>query len=71
MKIVKKIILIFFYFFYNINNSANSNIEIKYKIDDEIITNIDIIDEKNYLIFLRPNLKKLSKEEIKKYQKIH
>ena len=39
-------------------------LKIKYKIGDEIITNIDILNEKNYLIFLRPNLKNLKKKEI-------
>ena len=58
--------LIFFLFFITLNFSANSKILIKYKVDDEIITNIDIIDEKNYLLFIRPNLKKLSDKEITK-----
>ena len=40
-----------------INASAtNLEIDIKYKVNDEIITNLDIIEEKNYLIFLRPTL---------------
>ena len=43
---------------------AYSKIEIKYKIDNEIITNLDILEEKKYLIFLRPNLKNLSKVEL-------
>ena len=44
--------------------NAYSKIEIKYKIDNEIITNLDIIEEKKYLTFLRPNLKNLSKVEL-------
>ena len=43
-----------------------SEVQIKYKIDDKIVTNIDILDEKKYLIFLRPNLQKLSDSEITK-----
>ena len=43
---------------------CNSEIQIKYKIDDKIVTNIDILEEKKYLIFLRPNLAKLSENEI-------
>ena len=43
---------------------AYSKIEIKYKIDNEIITNLDILEEKKYLIFLRPNLKNLSEFEL-------
>ena len=36
------------------------------KIGDEIITNIDIQDEENYLIFLRPKLSSLPKKELVK-----
>ena len=44
-------------------------IEIKYKIDEEIITNIDILNEKKYLIFLRPNLKSISHKELSQIAK--
>ena len=57
-------ILFFFLFFSSKLNALNSNIDIKYKIDDEIITNIDIQDEKNYLLFLRPKLSSLPKKEL-------
>ena len=57
-------ILIVFIFFQN--NELNGSIKIKYKIGDEIITNIDINNEKNYLIFLRPELRNLSNKEILK-----
>ena len=43
---------------------AQSKIEIRFKIGDEIVTNIDIIEEKKYLIFLRPNLKNISKSYV-------
>ena len=46
------------------SNILQAQIKIKYKIGEEIITNIDIINEKNYLTFLRPNLKELSTNEI-------
>ncbi len=46
------------------SNILQAQIKIKYKIGEEIITNIDIINEKNYLTFLRPNLKELSSNEI-------
>ncbi len=58
------IILVSFLIIFSSNLSAK--IQIKYKIGDEIITNIDVFDEKNYLIFLRPNLKDLSQTEILK-----
>ena len=47
-----------------ITHNLNAKIKIKYKIDDIIITNIDIINEKNYLIFLRPDLKNINENEI-------
>ena len=46
------------------HSNSSIKIDIKYKIDNEIITNLDILDEKKYLIFLRPNLKNLSEIEI-------
>ena len=62
---MNKFLLIVFLIFINLSNDAlKAEIQIKYKINDEIITNIDIFNEKNYLIFLRPNLKKLSSNEI-------
>ncbi len=64
MLLIKKIFFIFFINLFLANASAE--IEIKYKIGDEIITNFDILNEKNYLIFLRPSLKNLSTDEILK-----
>ena len=52
--------LIFVYF----NQFAlASNIEIKVKIHDDIITNFDIESEKKILIFLNPKLKELEKSK--------
>ena len=47
-------------------NEINAKVNIKYKVGDQIITNLDILDEKNYLIFLRPELKEISEKEILK-----
>ena len=58
----KNIFYLLFFIFCTTFSSANINI--KYKIGDEIITNYDIINEKNYLVFLRPNLSKLSEKEL-------
>jgi len=58
-----KIIIIFFSFFLNLNVNS-SLVEIKVKIDDEIITNLDIENEENYLTFLNPKLKNLDKEKV-------
>ncbi len=45
-------------------NFSYAEFKIKYKIDEDIITNYDIYSERDYLIFLRPNLKELSDKEI-------
>ena len=58
-----QLLIVFFSFFLNLN--ANSNvIEIKIKIHDEVITNLDIENEINYLTFLNPKLKDLDKEKV-------
>ena len=57
--------LIFFLIFFKCSVSF-SQIQIKYKIGEEIITNVDILNERKYLIFLRPGLKELPQEEIVK-----
>ena len=44
--------------------TTSSEIKIKYLVDDVIITNFDIEDEKNYLLFINPNLKELKNNEI-------
>ena len=60
---LKIYVVIFFLIFFK-NSISYSQIQIKYKIDEEIITNIDILNERKYLIFLRPSLNKLPKEEM-------
>ena len=47
----------------------DAKIYIKYKIGDQIITNFDIENEINNLIFFRPSLEKLSKDELNKIAK--
>ena len=57
--------IILFFFFINIStNLVSANIKIKYKINNDIITNTDIDNEKNYLLFIRPSLKSLPNKEI-------
>ena len=68
---IKNIILKFVYIFILIFLSlscANSENKIKaeLQIGDEILTNIDFLNEKNYLIALNNNLKTLPKNQIKK-----
>ena len=62
--IKKKISNIFFiavFIFFLIINVSKSFEEIKilYKIDDKIITNLDVVNEYNYLISLNNDLKNL------------
>ena len=62
MILKKKIIFLLLIFLFNVN--FNTDIEIKFKVDNQIITNFDIFDEVNYLIFIRPELSKLKKKEL-------
>ena len=48
---------------------ANSEIFIVAKINQEIITNVDLNFEKRYLVSLNPNLKKLDENQINEYAK--
>ena len=57
------IIIIFFSIFINLNLHSNV-VEIKVKIQDEVITNLDIENEINYLTFLNPKLKNLDIEKV-------
>tara|TARA_S200000501_G_scaffold367397_1_gene403664 strand:+ start:775 stop:1707 length:933 start_codon:yes stop_codon:yes gene_type:complete len=53
-------ILILLIILLNFNKYSNANlIDIKVKVQDEIITNLDIQNEKRYLFFLNPKLKEL------------
>ena len=58
----KLFIIILLVFFINFNIQAE--IKIKFKVGEDIITNIDILKEKNYLIFFRPDLSKLNGKDI-------
>ena len=64
MKKINFIICLIFFLFNSFY--AHSNIKIKYKIENQIITNVDILEEERYITFLRPNLKNISKDEISK-----
>ena len=52
-----------------ISYKLDAKIYIKYKVGDQIITNFDIENEIKNLIFFRPNLEKLSKDELDKIAK--
>ena len=64
----KKIVFFFTIIILNFSfEIANSKIFIKAKVNNEIITNIDVKNEKNYLLALNPNLRRLSEENINRY----
>ena len=67
---MKKLLFIFFFsFLFIINAKSESNISIEVKVNNEIITNLDIIDEINYLIALNNNLKNVEKKKLRLYAK--
>ena len=68
INILKRCCLILIFFCFQTNLSSYEN-KIIYKIDNEIITNLDLENEIIYLTALNPNLKKLSKDEIAQISK--
>ncbi len=63
LKIILIIQTFFLILFFQLEAKSIQN-KIIFKINNEIITSIDIEDEKNYLIALNPNLKNLTENEI-------
>ena len=66
----KNIYFIILFFFLLSENLSSLENKIIFKINNEIITYIDVENEKNYLIALNPNLKKLKYNEIIEVTKI-
>ncbi len=69
MKIKFFFTLLISYFFYTSAIISEEKIFIELTIDNEIVTNVDINKEKDYLIALNNNLKNLEKEQIYKISK--
>ena len=64
----KKIVVFFTLIILNFSfEIANSEIFIKAKVNNQIITNIDVKNEKNYLLALNPNLRSLSEKNKNRY----
>ena len=61
-----KSIYIFLLSFFLVNNLNAQNVFIEYKVNDKIITNIDIKIEEQYLVSLNPKLESLDKDLKKK-----
>ena len=60
-KVFTYILMIYFQFIFN---AISNEIKIKYKINDSIITNYDVLEEINYLVSLNNNLTQLNEEEL-------
>ncbi len=61
-----KLSIFYIIFLLLFSNNVFCNIKIKYKIENEIITNFDILNEGRYLIALNNNLNKLKKSDLNK-----
>ena len=61
---IKKIFITLLFFFITTNLFAGSKIVISLIINNEPITNLDVIEEANYLAALNPSIKNLNKREI-------
>lgn len=66
---IKKLIFILLVLLQSEKIAISNEANIKIKINNEIITNIDIQTELNYLINLNPNLKNISKDTLYKISK--
>ena len=62
--ITNKIFLFFIIFFFQVYLSNSSEVKIVYKVNNEILTNIDIQNEGKYLLIINTNLKNLNKNEL-------
>ena len=66
MNKIKYILFVVFFLIINLNVYAAS-IKIIVKVDNEIITNLDIKNEKKYLMALNPKLKNLADNKLERY----
>ena len=64
LKLVSSLIIFLNVLFISNNSIAAQKIQIIYKINNSLITNIDINDEFNYLISLNSKLNNLDKNEV-------
>ena len=63
------LLIISILYFYTINLSFSFEVKIKAEVNNEIITNIAVENEKKYLIFLNPKLKELKSKDIQNIAK--
>ena len=60
----KKLFFFLIIFFFQINSIDSSEIKIVTKVNNEILTNLDIENETKYLLILNTNLKNLNKNDL-------
>ena len=60
----KEIFFFLIIFFFQINSINSSEVKIVTKVNNEILTNLDIENESKYLLILNTNLKNLTKNEL-------
>ena len=63
-KKIKKLFIIFFLIFFNISNLVALENKILFKVDDEIITTIDVYEEIKFLKTFNPEVNELKEKEI-------
>ena len=66
---LSKILLILVLLLFNNISSNSFEVNIEIKIQDQIITNVDILNEKKYLYFLNPKLQNIDDEIVNKLAK--
>jgi len=69
MIINRSIFYLLLVFCVNFNALSKENVHIVYEIEGEIITNVDIKNEKNYLFIINPQLKSLNEAQLKEISK--
>ena len=67
-KKITSLFFIFFIFFFSFDLKANE-VKILAKVNNNIITNIDVKKEYNYLITLNTSLKEIDKQQVLQYAK--
>jgi len=68
---IRRILIIFFitFFFIKLNAQIKSEINIALKVDNTIITNVDIDNEVKYLTAINDKLKSVNSEQLRKFAK--
>ena len=61
---IKKFLIIFYFFYVTLSQNLLANIFIITSVDDEIITNYDVIKEGEYLKILNPQLSQLEENQV-------